>query len=62
MGTNKLTRSKSNKMIAGVCGGIAEHFGWDPSIVRIVYALLSIFTAFCGAIVYVILWIILPEQ
>ena len=62
MGTNKLTRSKSNKMIAGVCGGIAEHFGWDPSIVRIVYAFLSIFTAFCGAIVYVILWIILPEQ
>ena len=58
----KLTRSRSNKMIAGVCGGIAEYFGWDVSIVRIVYALLSIFTAFCGAIVYIILWIVLLEK
>lgn len=62
MGTNGLYRSKSNKMIAGVCAGIAEHFGWDTSIVRIIYALLTIFTVFCGIPVYIILWIIMPEK
>lgn len=56
----KLTRS-SNRMIAGVCSGIAEYFGWDPTLLRIVYALASFFTAFAGVIIYVILWIVMPE-
>ena len=43
----KLTRSRKERMIAGVCGGLAEYFGWDPTLVRIVYALATIFTAFC---------------
>ena len=58
----KLYRSQ-NKMIAGVCGGLAEYFGFDPSLVRIGYVLLSIFSAgFPGALVYIILWIIMPKQ
>lgn len=56
----KLTRS-SNRMIAGVCSGIAEYFGWDPTLLRIVYVLASFFTAFAGVIIYVILWIVMPE-
>ena len=40
----KLTRS-SNRMIAGVCSGIAEYFGWDPTLLRIVYVLATFFTA-----------------
>ncbi len=56
----KLKRS-NNKMIAGVCGGIAEYFGWDPTIVRIIYVLLSIFSAgFPGVLAYIILWIVMP--
>ncbi|MDR0973677.1 MAG: PspC domain-containing protein [Prevotellaceae bacterium] len=56
----KLTRSK-NQMIAGVCAGIAEYLGWDTTLVRVVYALLTIFTAFAGVIVYLILWIVMPK-
>jgi phage shock protein PspC (stress-responsive transcriptional regulator) len=58
----KLTRS-NDRVIAGVCAGIAEYFGWDIRLVRIVYLLVSIFSAaFPGIIVYIILWIVMPER
>jgi phage shock protein C len=58
-----LLRSKSNRMIAGVCGGIAEHLGWDPTLVRILYVVISVFSAaFPGILVYIILWVLMPEQ
>ena len=57
---NQLRKSR-DKMIAGVCGGIAAWLGWDPSLVRILYVLLSILSAaFPGIIVYIILWLIMP--
>ncbi len=56
----KLTRSQSNKMLAGVCGGLAEYFGLDASLIRIIYVLGTIFTAFAGVLVYIILWIVMP--
>lgn len=56
----KLTRS-NDKMIAGVCAGIAEYLGWDPTLVRIAWVLLSIFTVFAGFLVYLILWLIMPK-
>ncbi|HQF11932.1 MAG TPA: PspC domain-containing protein [Paludibacteraceae bacterium] len=57
----KLTRSR-NQMIAGVCAGIAEYFGWDVTLVRVIYVLLSIFSAgFPGILVYIILWIVMPR-
>lgn len=56
-------KKSSNKMIAGVCAGIAEHFGWDVTITRIVYALASFFMAgFPGLIVYIILAVIMPSK
>lgn len=58
-----LYRSKTNKVIAGVCGGIAESLGWDPTLVRILYVVVSIFSAaFPGILVYIILWIVMPEK
>ena len=45
----------SNRMIGGVCGGLAEWLGWDPTLVRILYTLITIFTAFSGALVYLVL-------
>lgn len=58
----RLTRSRSNRKIAGVCGGIAEYFGWDPTLVRVVYVLASIVSvAFPGLMVYLLLWLIMPE-
>jgi phage shock protein C len=57
-----LNRSKSDRMIAGVCGGIAKSLGWDPTLVRVLYVLVSIFSvAFPGILVYIVLWIAMPE-
>ena len=56
-----LQRSRKHKMIAGVCGGIAEWLGWDPTVVRVVYVVGSILSvAFPGILVYVVLWIVVP--
>jgi len=56
----KLKRSQ-NQMVAGVCAGIADYFDLDPTLVRVGYAILSIFTAaFPGLLLYIILWIIMP--
>ena len=58
----KLTRPQSNKMLAGVCAGIANYFNLDPTLIRVIYALLTVFTAFAEIIVYLLLWIIIPED
>lgn len=59
----RLTRVSNDKIIAGVCGGIAKYLGWDTAIVRLLYVLISIFSAaFPGMLVYVILWIVMPED
>jgi len=58
----KRLRKSRNRMIAGVCGGIAEWLGWDPTLVRVLYVLISIFSAgFPGILVYIILWIVMPN-
>jgi phage shock protein C len=62
MAQKKLTRS-ANKILAGVCGGIAEYFDIDPTLVRILYAALSFFSAaFPGLILYIIMMLIMPEK
>jgi len=56
-----MLKKSRNKMIAGVCGGLANWWGWDPTIVRILYILVSIFSvAFPGILVYIILWVVMP--
>jgi len=58
----KLHRSNKNRMIAGVCGGIAEYFDFDPTVVRIVYVLVSVISvAFPGILFYLLMWIIMPQ-
>lgn len=61
MNNKKLTRS-DDRMIAGVCAGLAEYFGLDITLVRVGYVLLTFFTAFSGVIVYLILMIVMPEK
>jgi phage shock protein PspC (stress-responsive transcriptional regulator) len=58
----KLFRSDSDRMIAGVCAGIAEYFRLDPALVRVGYILLCVFTLFTGLIAYLILWIVIPQR
>lgn len=58
----KLKRSR-NQQIAGVCAGLAEYFGWDVTLVRVVYALLTVFTAgFPGFIMYLVMWMVMPLE
>lgn len=59
---NKRLTLSNDKKIAGVCGGIAEYLDIDPTVVRVIYAALTIFTAFCGIILYFILWAIIPNN
>ena len=57
-----LRRSRRHRMVAGVCGGIAEWLGWDPTLVRVLYVVGSLLSvAFPGILVYIILWIIVPS-
>jgi phage shock protein PspC (stress-responsive transcriptional regulator) len=63
MPDGQLMRSKNDRMIAGVCGGLAKWLGWDPTAVRVIYVLASIFSAaFPGTIVYIILALIMPVE
>ena len=57
----KLYRS-SNRILAGVCGGIAEYFDIDPTLIRVAYVILSLFSAaFPGVLLYIILMILIPN-
>lgn len=58
--SKKLRRSK-NKLLAGVCGGIAEYLGWPAGRVRVIFVIVSVLSAaFPGALVYLVLWFLMP--
>lgn len=58
-----LRRARRDRMIAGVCAGLAHHFGLDVTLMRVLYVLVSILSVgFPGTIVYIILWIVIPEE
>lgn len=59
---NPLRRSNKHRIIAGVCGGLADWLGWDPTLVRILFVVVSILSvAFPGILAYIILWILMPK-
>ncbi len=59
----RLTRSTTERMIAGVCGGLADYFKLDPSLVRIGVVLIGLFTGVVPmSFVYLIMWIVIPES
>ncbi len=56
-------RSSSDKVIAGVCGGLANYLGWESDKIRIGYVILSVISAgFPGILIYLILWFVMPED
>lgn len=59
--SEQLVRQKSNKIIAGVCGGLAEYWGIDPVLVRLAFAV-SVFMFGLSVLTYIILWIRMPKQ
>ena len=63
MANSGLYRSNRHNMIAGVMGGIAERFGWNVTLLRIIFVVVSCMSAaFPGILVYLILWLIMPKQ
>ena len=57
-----LHRSRKHKIIAGVCGGLADWLGWSPTLVRVLFVLVSILSAaFPGLIVYIVMWVLMPK-
>ncbi|HEU4953661.1 MAG TPA: PspC domain-containing protein [Gemmatimonadales bacterium] len=57
-----LRRSRTNRMIAGVVGGLAERFGIDPTLLRVIYVVGSVVSAaFPGILVYLLLWVLIPK-
>lgn len=61
MSYKKLTKS-DDKIFAGICGGMAEYLDFDPTVVRVAYATLTLFTAFSGIILYLVLCFIIPKK
>lgn len=60
--TKKLYRSRTDRMIAGICGGLGEMFSFDPTLVRLIFALVAVFTLGTAVLVYLLGWIIIPEE
>ncbi len=58
----KLYRSRNNKKLAGVCGGIAEYFKIDVTIVRLIWALATLFSVGTGLLVYLVCALVIPEE
>jgi phage shock protein C len=57
-----LRRSRTNRQVAGVIGGLAEYFHMDPTLLRVIYVVGSIVSAaFPGLLVYILLWLLVPE-
>jgi phage shock protein C len=64
-GTNDqkhLIRPKDGRMIAGVCAGIGQFFGIDANLVRIIFAVVTVFSAGAAALVYLLAWVVVPEE
>jgi phage shock protein C len=62
-GSRPLRRSRRHRILGGVCGGLADWLDWRPTLVRLLYVVVSICSAaFPGTIVYVVLWLLLPRE
>ena len=58
----RLYRSRKNKVIGGVCGGIAEYLDVDPVVVRLIWAIVTLISMGLGILAYLIAWVIIPEE
>jgi phage shock protein C len=57
----RLYRSRNDRKLAGVCGGIAEYYGWDPTLVRVAWIVLTLLGG-SGILIYLIMWLVMPES
>ncbi len=57
-----LMRSRDGRMLAGVCAGVADYFGLDVTLVRLIWAVVSVITGGAGVLAYLVAWIIIPDE
>ena len=58
----RLYRSKNERMLGGVCGGLGEHLDVDPTVIRLIWVIVTVLSFGTGIIVYILAWIIIPEE
>ena len=58
----RLQRPRNNRMVAGVCAGLAQHYRWELTWVRVATVLISVFSSGAGIIAYIVFWIVMPEE
>ena len=61
-GSKTLVRTRDGRIVAGVCSGLGEYFGIDANLVRVIVAVLTIFTGGFGALAYLAAWVVVPEE
>ena len=61
-GTKKLLRTRDGRLVAGVCSGIGDYLGVDANVIRLIFALITVFTAGLGILLYLVAWVVLPEE
>jgi phage shock protein C len=61
-GTKILVRSRNDRMVAGICAGVARYFGIDVTVVRVIVAVVCIITGGAGILAYLVAWVIIPEE
>jgi len=57
----RIVRPRYPRMVAGVCAGFAQHFGWDVTLVRVLFAVFTVLTSGCGVPVYIAAWVLMPD-
>jgi phage shock protein PspC (stress-responsive transcriptional regulator) len=60
--TKVLVRSRNGRMVAGVCAGAADYFGWDVTVIRAVVAVVSVLTGGTGVLAYLVAWVLIPAE
>ena len=61
-GSKVLMRARDGRMLAGVCAGVADYFGLDVTLVRVIWAVVSVITGGAGVLAYLVAWIIIPDE
>jgi phage shock protein C len=61
-GTKVLVRSRKDRMVAGICAGTADYFGWDVTLVRATVAVVSVITGGTGILAYLVAWAVIPAE
>jgi phage shock protein C len=58
----RLYRSKKDRILGGVCAGLGEHLDVDPTVIRLIWAVVSVLSLGTGIVIYLLAWIIIPEE